>query len=141
MSIRSARSVVAGQAPITAAGTATVLEASVQMKRQGKGALLVLKEGRLAGIVTERDIVFRVVALGRDAADIRLDSIMTPQPQTIHPDKPFLHALRMMREGGFRHLPVVENGRPLGIVSARDALDDDFFELRAELAQRGGEEY
>jgi CBS domain-containing protein len=52
-----------------------------------------------------------------------------------------VHALRMMHEGGFRHLPVVENGRPLGIVSARDALDDDFYELRAELAQRGGEEY
>jgi CBS domain-containing protein len=111
------------------------------MKSQGKGALLVLEEGHLVGIVTERDIVFRVVAAGRDPKDTRLGAVMTPQPQTIHPDKPFVHALRMMHEGGFRHLPVVENGRPLGIVSARDALDDDFYELRAELAQRGGEEY
>ncbi len=141
MSIRSVRSVVAGQAPITAARTATVLEASVRMKTQGKGALLVLEEGHLVGIVTERDVVFRVVAAGRDPKDTRLGTVMTPQPQTIHPDKPFVHALRMMHEGGFRHLPVVENGRPLGIVSARDALDDDFYELRAELAQRGGEEY
>ena len=64
---------------------------------------------------------------------------MTPQPQTIHPDEPFVNALRVMHKRGFRHLPVVEHGRPLGVVSARDALDDDLYELRVELETRGDE--
>ncbi|MEP7206539.1 MAG: CBS domain-containing protein [Casimicrobiaceae bacterium] len=140
MPIRSVRSVVSGQSPLTAAGTATVFEAATAMKQQGKGAMLVLEGTRLIGIVTERDIVFRVVALGRNARDTRLAEVMTPQPQTIHPDKPFVHALRMMHEGGFRHLPVIEDERPLGVLSARDALDDDFYELRADLAHRGDEQ-
>ena len=139
MPIRSVRSIVAGQTPVTAAKSATVLEAAVLMKQQGKGALLVVDGTRLIGIFTERDIVFRVVAAGRDPKDTRLAEVMTPQPQTIHPNKPFLHALRIMHEGGFRHLPVVENDWPLGVLSARDALDDDLYELRAELAQRGDE--
>jgi len=62
--------------------------------------------------------------------------VMTPHPQTIHPDEPFLNAMRVMHEGGFRHLPVVEHGRPLGVVSARDALADDLYELRVDLSQR-----
>lgn len=141
MAIRSVRSVVANQTFVAAAGDVTVLEASVMMKQKGKGALLVLANQHLAGIVTERDIVVRVVAAGRDPVRTRLSEIMTPQPQSIHPDKPFVHALRAMREGGFRHLPVVENGRPLGVVSARDALDDDFYDLRADLEQRDEEQY
>ena len=68
----------------------------------------------------------------------QLAQVMTPQPQTIHPDQPFLDALRMMHKGRFRHLPVVEDERPLGMVSSRDALDDDLYELRTDLAQRGG---
>lgn len=140
MPIRSVRSVVAGQPPLAAAATATVLDATILMKQQGKGALLVLDGTRLIGIVTERDVVFRVVAAGRDPRKTRLSDVMTPQPQTIHPDKPFVHALRIMHEGGFRHLPVMEDDRPLGVVSARDALDDDFYDLRADLAQRVDEQ-
>lgn len=140
MPIRSLRSVVAGQAPLTAARTATVFEAAVAMKREGKGALLVLEGTRLIGIFTERDVVFRVVATGRDPKVTPLAEVMTRQPQTIHPDKPFVHALRVMHEGGFRHLPVIEDDRPLGVVSARDALDDDLYDLRADLAQRGDEQ-
>jgi CBS domain-containing protein len=136
MSIRSARSVVSGQSFVAAGGHVTVFEAAALMKQDSKGALLVLDGTRLIGIVTERDIVFRVVAAGRDPKHTRVSEVMTPQPQTIHPDKPFLHALRIMHEGGFRHLPVVEYGRPVGVLSARDALDDDFFELRADMAQR-----
>ena len=139
MSIRSVRSIIAGQTPITAAKTATVHEAALLMKQQGKGALLVVDGARLIGIFTERDIVFRVVASGHDPKSTRLADVMTPQPQTIHPNEPFLHALRIMHKGGFRHLPVVENDWPLGIVSARDALDDDLYQLRADLTQRGDE--
>ena len=136
MAVRSLRSIVEGQTPVTVAKTVTVLEAARTMKQQNVGALLVVDGSKLCGIFTERDALFRVLAEGRDPGATRLAQVMTPQPQTIHPDKPFLHALRMMHKGRFRHLPVVEDDRPLGMVSSRDALDDDLYELRADLEQR-----
>ena len=139
MSLRSLRSIVAGQPPAVAEKTLTVLEAAILMKEKGKGALLVVEASRLSGIFTERDALFRVIAAGRDPATTLLADVMTPQPQTIHPDEPFVNALRVMHKRGFRHLPVVEYGRPLGVVSARDALDDDLYELRVELETRGDE--
>jgi len=136
MAIRSLRSIVEGQTPITVAKTVTVLEAARMMKQQNVGALLVVDGSRLCGIFTERDALFRVLAEGRDPGATRVGQVMTPQPQTIHPDRPFLDALRIMHKGRFRHLPVVEDERPLGMVSSRDALDDDLYELRADLEQR-----
>ena len=139
MSLRSLRSIVATQPPAVAEKTLTVLEAAILMKEKGKGALLVVEASRLTGIFTERDALFRVIAAGRDPATTLLADVMTPQPQTIHPDEPFVEALRVMHKRGFRHWPVVEHGRPLGVVSARDALDDDLYELRVEMETRGDE--
>jgi CBS domain-containing protein len=139
MSLRSLRSIISGQPPATAEKTATVLQAAILMKEKGKGALLVCDGTKLTGIFTERDALFRVIAAGRDASTTTLADVMTPQPMTMHADEPFIKALRLMHKRGFRHLPVVENGRPIGVVSARDALDDDLYELRVELAQRADE--
>jgi CBS domain-containing protein len=139
MSLRSLRSIISGQPPATAEKTATVLEAAILMKAKGKGALLVCDGTKLTGIFTERDALFRVIAAGRDAASTTLADVMTPQPMTMHADEPFIKALKLMHTRGFRHLPVVENGRPIGVVSARDALDDDLYEMRVELAQRADE--
>lgn len=139
MTLRSLRSIVAKQPPATAEKTVTVLDAALLMKREGKGALLVVDGSRLIGIFTERDALFRVIAARRDPVTTRLGDVMTPQPQTMHPDEPFVKALRLMHRHGFRHLPVVEHGRPLGVVSARDALDEDLDELRVDLVQRGDE--
>lgn len=136
MPIRSLRSLVNSQTPITAAQTTTVRDAAQTMKRHNVGALLVVDGSQLCGIFTERDALFRVVAANRDPSTTHLSDVMTPQPQTIHPDAPFLDALRMMHRGKFRHMPVVEFGRPLGMVSVRDALDDDFYELRTDLEVR-----
>jgi CBS domain-containing protein len=136
MPIRPLRTILAGQTPITVPKTATVVEAARVMKQRVIGALLVVEGPLLIGIFTERDALFRVLAEGRDPAVTALADVMTPHPQTIHPDEPFLRALRIMHKGGFRHLPVVEHERPLGIVSVRDALDDDFYELRLDLAHR-----
>ena len=136
MPIRSLRSIVTGQPPTTTAKTTTVFEAALLMKERAKGALLVLDGSKLVGIFTERDALFRVIAAGRDPATTRVGDVMTPQPQSIHPDEPFVHALRVMHEGGFRHLPVVEHGRPLGVVSSRDALDSDLYDLRMDLELR-----
>ena len=136
MQMRSLRSIVAGRPPVTVSRNATVVDAARQMKQRNVGSVLVVDGDRLVGIFTERDALFRVLAAARDPATTTLGDVMTPQPQTMHPDEPFVRALRVMHEGKFRHLPVVEFGRPLGIVSVRDALDDDLTELRWDLEQR-----
>jgi signal-transduction protein with cAMP-binding, CBS, and nucleotidyltransferase domain len=61
---------------------------------------------------------------------------MTANPRTIAPDRPFGHALHLMYEGGFRHVPVVDNGRPLGVVSSRDALGPDLQQFVRDLETR-----
>ena len=114
----------------------TVLDGARVMKQHNIGALLVVDGTRLVGIFTERDALFRVLAEGRNPQTTRLGEVMTSQPQTIHPDEPFLNALRIMHKGRFRHLPVVEFDRPLGMVSVRDALDDDLLALKASLEQQ-----
>ena len=136
MQMRSLRSIVAGRPPVTVSRDATVVDAARQMKQRNVGSVLVLDASRLVGIFTERDALFRVLAADRDPATTTIGDVMTPQPQTMHPDEPFVRALRVMHEGKFRHLPVVEFGRPLGVVSVRDALDDDLVELRWDLEQR-----
>ena len=64
---------------------------------------------------------------------------MTRDPQTIHPDRPFVEALRMMHEGHYRHMPIVEDGRPLGMVSSRDALVPELHQLREHLEQHAAD--
>jgi CBS domain-containing protein len=136
MPLRSLRSIVVGRPPVEAASITTVVEAARLMQRANVGAVLVVDHARIVGIFTERDALFRVLADGRDPRATRLGDVMTPRPQTIHPDEPFVRGLRMMHEGNFRHLPVVEFDRPLGVVSMRDALDEDLHELRIDLEQR-----
>ena len=91
---------------------------------------------RLVGVFTERDALFRVTAEGCDPKTTLLADVMTPNPQTIGPDKPLGHALHMMYEGGFRNVPVVEKGRPIGMVSAHDALGPELKEFVAEMDER-----
>jgi CBS domain-containing protein len=113
-----------------------VREAAVLMKLKGVGALLVVDDERLTGIFTERDALFRVIAPGLDPDRTRLAQVMTRDPRVIEPDRPFGHALHLMYEGGFRHVPVVENGRPIGVVSARDALVPELREFLLEMDTR-----
>lgn len=133
---RPVRSIIEKQKILTATARSSVSEAARLMKRSQVGAVMVMEGTRLVGIFTERDALFRVLAEGRDPQATRLAEVMTPTPQTIHPDKPVGHALHMMYEGGFRHVPVVENGRALGMVSARDALGPELEEFEAELLKR-----
>ncbi|HSN45643.1 MAG TPA: CBS domain-containing protein [Casimicrobiaceae bacterium] len=136
MRIRPIRSMIEGQVPQTAAGTAAVSEVARTMRDRNIGALMIVDGSRLTGVFTERDALFRVLAPGRDPATTPVGAVMTPSPQTIHPDKPFVEAVRMMIEGGYRHVPVVENGRVLGMVSVRDALDPEVDEAKKDLATR-----
>ena len=133
---RPIRKLIASQNPVIAEADMTVTEAARRMKERRVGALLVMREGRLTGIFTERDALFRVIAEGRDPATTRLVEVMSANPRTISPDRPFGHALHMMHEGGFRHVPVVEEGKPVGVVSARDALGPELEAFVSELGER-----
>ncbi|MEA2780213.1 MAG: hypothetical protein QOK29_1757 [Rhodospirillaceae bacterium] len=99
---------------------ATVFEAARLMKAKACGAVVVTSGGRLEGIFTERDLVNRVVAAELDPARTRLAEVMTHRPDHVQPDTYALEALRMMEDGGYRHLPVMSRGRVIGVVSRRD---------------------
>lgn len=134
---RPIRSIIAKQRILTASAAITVAEAARLMKKKTLGAVMVVRDdGRLVGIFTERDALFRVLAEGRDPRTTKLAEVMTQHPQTISPDKPVGHALLMMYDGGFRHVPVVDNGKPVGMVSARDALGPELQEFESEIQRR-----
>lgn len=129
---------VIGQRPFpTVSPGSTIRNSSIIMREMKSSAVLVVGKGKLLGILTERDIVFRVVAMGLDPAATSVETIMTTQVQTIHEDKPFGHALHLMYEGGFRHMPVVDDGgTPVGLLAAHDALDIDGLQLEHDLVRR-----
>lgn len=122
MSERTIRSIVEGQELITAAAGIAVTEAAEMMRQANVGAIMVVEEDKLVGVFTERDALFRVLAQGLDGRTTRLMDVMTRDLRTVHPDDHFAQALYIMHEGRFRHVPVVEDGRLVGMVSARDAL-------------------
>lgn len=131
------RSVLEPRKLVVAPPEATVAEAARLMEDGKVGAVLVVKkDGRLTGIFTERDAVCRVIAAGRDPAATSLAEVMTLEPKTVSPDESFGYALLLMYENNFRHVPVVENGRPVGVISARHALDPDLEEFTAESERR-----
>jgi len=114
----------------------SVSKAAKLMAEKNVGAVMVVEKKRLVGIFTERDAVIRVIAEGRDARTTLLADVMTADPRTVAPDETFGHALLMMFENGFRHAPVLEDGVPIGIVSARNALDPDLEEFISEAERR-----
>lgn len=97
-----------------------VSEVAQRMAERNLGAVLVLDDKRLVGIMTERDIM-RAVARGLHVDAVVAD-YMTRDPETIEPDETTQHAAVLMIHGGFRHLPVVERGEVVGIVSIRDLM-------------------
>jgi CBS domain-containing protein len=111
---------------LTISAQATLREAAERMVERGVGAVVVLDGEAVAAILTERDIM-KAVAAG-EAGDAPVARWMTRHPDTIEPTDTTDHAASLMIHGGFRHLPVVEGGRLVGIVSIRDlmrvALDD-----------------
>jgi CBS domain-containing protein len=100
------------------------------------GAIMILEGKTLAGIFTERDALMRVLAAGLDPKSTQLETVMTANPLTARPDMPLGHALHIMYDGGFRHVPIVDNCEPLGMVSARDALGPELVAFEHELEQR-----
>jgi CBS domain-containing protein len=114
------------QSVLTVSTDATLAEAARAMDERGVGAVVVLDGDVIAAILTERDVL-RAVAAGQDGS-APVTEWMTRHPDTIEPTDTTDHAASLMIHGGFRHLPVVEDGAVVGILSIRDlmklALDD-----------------
>ena len=100
----------------------TVLEAARYMMEHNVGAVPVLRNGELAGILSERDIMNRVVAVGRTPGTTAVSEVMTANPRAVAADESIEECLFIMREFGFRHLPIVDGRELKGLVSLRDIL-------------------
>lgn len=100
----------------------TVLEAITRMAKLGIGALVVMDGERLAGIVSERDYTRKIILQGRRSAETRVADIMTAKVTTATQEMTAQQCLAMMTEGFFRHLPVLESGRVIGLVSIGDLV-------------------
>jgi len=137
--MRHLSDVVRDQKPLTLPPSATVKEACQSMNDRHLGAVLVTeKHGRLVGIFTGRDAVCRVLAAGKSAATTRLKDVMTAAPVTMPPDKTVIDALRLMWDGGFRHVPVIDHDKLVGVVSRGDfkGLEQSRLEEERELWER-----
>ncbi len=112
--------------PVALQSGTTLQEAARAMRDHDVGSVVVLDDDVVRGIVTDRDIVVRAVAEGRDPATTVLAEISSERVVTVSPDDPVDRAVALMREHAVRRLPVVENGRPAGIVSIGDlAIERD----------------
>lgn len=107
---------------LTTDADSTVLEAARFMMEHRIGAVPVLRNGELVGIFSERDIMNRVVAVGRQPAYTAVSEVMTPNPRAVNLDETIEECLFIMEEFGFRHLPIVEGKELKGLVSLRDVV-------------------
>jgi CBS domain-containing protein len=114
---------------VTASPEKSVSHAAGLMASKNVGAVVVVEDGKLVGIFTERDVVFRVVAMGLDPKKTALRAVMTAEPIALSPGQLYGHALVVMQDNGFRHVPVVENGLAIGIISSRNAMDPELEEF------------
>jgi CBS domain-containing protein len=119
--MRKMSDIVKSQDPITLPPNTTVREACRCMRDRGVGAILVTEgDRRLVGIFTGRDAVHRVLAEGKSAARTTLAEVMTRDPDTMPPGKTAIEALRLMEDRRYRHVPIVDGGKVVGIVSRFD---------------------
>lgn len=119
--MRRMSEILRNQRPLTLSPRTTVKHACQEMRDRGVGAVLVTdRDSHLLGIFTGRDAVCRVLAEGRDAATTTLSDVMTAEPRTMAPTATAIEALRLMQDGGYRHVPVVAGGKVVGVVSHGD---------------------
>ncbi|MFD5103429.1 CBS domain-containing protein [Streptomyces albidochromogenes] len=111
---------------------ASLVEAAQLMRAQDIGDVLVARDNQLIGVLTDRDIALRAVADGFDPLTVNVQSVCTPAPVCVGPDDEVSTAVTLMRQHAIRRLPVVEDGRPLGVVSIGDLAE--FQDPRSALA-------
>lgn len=131
---RNVGELVSNRVVVALSSEASVREAADRMKAAHVASVVVTEaeDHHLAGIFTERDLTERVVADGLDPDRTRLATVMTPHPMTIGPDATVQEALRQMHDLGMRHLPIVQNGRVIGVVSMRDFMGEELAEIDRE---------
>lgn len=121
--------------PRTVDADDSVVDAARQMRDGDFGSVLVLRGGGVDGIITDRDIAVRVVGEGRDPASTQVGEVCSTGVATVQPDQSIEEAVRVMREQDVRRVPVVEDGRPVGILSIGDlAVDRDPESLLADIS-------
>ncbi len=128
--------IVHGQTLTVMEEGASVRDAARLMAQRRIGAVMILRGERLEGILTERDLLTRVVAVGRDPDTTLIGEVMTRNPDTVTPESRAIDALLRMRERGYRHLPVVAKDRVVGMVSIRDLYDAVTQGLEEDLQER-----
>jgi CBS domain-containing protein len=125
--------VIRAQKLVTLTSEASVRQAAHLMSERGIGAVMVVEELKLIGIFTERDVATRVVASGLDPDATNLGQVMTADPDTLKPTDTVRDALDMMKMHGYRHLPVVQGRKLVGIVSIRDLYNTVMDQLEADI--------
>jgi CBS domain-containing protein len=119
--MRHMSDLVRNQDPLVLRPTDTVLDAARRMRERNVGAVLVIEQDRrLVGIFTGRDAVNRVLAEGKSASDTALAEVMTRDPECLTPGHSSIDALRLMQDARCRHLPIIQDGCVVGIVSRGD---------------------
>jgi CBS domain-containing protein len=107
-------------APVCMAATESVSAAAKAMKKRGIGTVLVVADGRLSGLLTDRDITIRVLAENRDPLTTRVGEICSSEVAVLSPDDDVEYATQLVRERAVRRLPVIAGGVPVGVVSIGD---------------------
>ncbi len=133
---RLVRDIMKRRPPVMARLDETAQTAAARMTEQACGSVLVCDNDRLCGIFTERDLVTRVVGKGLDPKATPLRAVMTRDPDCIESTETAREALRRMDEFGYRHLPVVEDGQVVGVISMRDMPLETMVRMAPELEQR-----
>ena len=128
--------IVDNQTVKTLPETSTALDAAQLMAANNISAILVAEKGKLIGIVTERDLTAKVVAGELDPKTTSLSKVMTANPDVLAPDDSPINALELMRMRGYRHLPVVDDDKIIGIVSIRDLYAAAKDQLEEDVRQR-----
>jgi CBS domain-containing protein len=111
----------------------TVLDTVRYMVARNIGAVAVVQNDNLIGIFTERDLMKRVVSHGLDVSTTIVRLVMTPNPKTISPDDRILECTRLMKENNFRHLPICDGKKVIGLISLRDLILHDLAEKHGEV--------
>jgi CBS domain-containing protein len=113
----------------------SVYNALLLLSQHEVGALMVMDGGRLVGVLSERDYTRKVALQGRNSKDTKVAEIMTSQVVTVTPRTGTRACMALMRDKRIRHLPVVDGGTVLGMISIRDIMDDIIVDHEATIAQ------
>ena len=106
--------------PVMMGADAPIMEAARAMRASDIGDVIVLRDGAICGITTDRDIVIRAIAAGKDPMTTPLEEVCSQDLTTITADRPIDEAVKLMREKAIRRLPVVDGGMPVGVISLGD---------------------